>query len=116
MRNSGGLISFEVAAAVHGVYAEGADIYGARGHIKIRTAFPFFKHASEVEVHVDGDPAGLVPHFGDTDAYKLQADDFGRAILDDLPEDPSPQDGVTAVRWIEAVAESSAHAGREVAL
>jgi predicted dehydrogenase len=116
MRNHGGLISFEVAAAVHGVYAEGADIYGANGHIRIRTPFPFFRTASEVEVHVDGDEAALVPHFGDTDAYKLQADDFARAVLEDRPEDPSPADGVAAVRWIEAVAESSTHRGREVEL
>lgn len=114
MRDHAGLISFEVAAAVHGVYAEGADIYGANGHISIRTPFPFYKQASEVEVHVDGDPAALVPHFGDTDAYKLQADHFARAILDGSAEDPSPEDGVHAVRWIEAVAESSASDGREV--
>jgi len=57
-----------------------------------------------------------VPHFGDTDAYKLQAEAFARAILDDLPTDPSPEDGVAAVRWIAAVAESSTHGGREVAL
>lgn len=114
MRDHGGLISFEVAAAVHGVYAEGADIYGANGHIRIRTPFPFFKQASEVEVHVDGDPAALVPHFGDTDAYKLQADSFAKAILEGTAEDPSPQDGVHAVRWIEAVAESSSTDGREV--
>ncbi|MET0885136.1 MAG: Gfo/Idh/MocA family oxidoreductase, partial [Mycetocola sp.] len=101
LRNHGGLVSFEVAAAVHGVYAEGADIYGEHGHIRIRTPFPFFKAASEVEVHGDGDAAALVPHFGDTDAYKLQADNFALAILNDAPEDPSPAEGVAAVRWIE---------------
>ena len=116
LQNHGGLVSFEVAAAVHGVYAEGADIYGEHGHIRIRTPFPFFKAASDVEVHIDGDPAALVPHFGDTDAYKLQADDFALAILKDAPEDPSPADGVAAVRWIEAVAESSTSAGKDVHL
>lgn len=116
LQNHGGLISFEVAAAVHGVYSEGADIYGEHGHIRIRTPFPFFKLASEVEVHIDGDPAALVPHFGDSDAYKLQADDFALAILDDLAENPTPAEGITAVRWIEAVAESSTNAGREVQL
>lgn len=116
LQNHGGLVSFEVAAAVHGVYAEGADIYGANGHISIRTPFPFFKLASEVEVHVDGDDAALVPYFGDTDAYKLQADDFAVAILNNTPEDPSPADGVAAVRWIEAVAESSTSRGKEVRL
>jgi len=116
LRDHGGLVSFEVAAAVHGVYAEGTDIYGANGHIRIRTPFPFFKLASEVEVHIDGDSAALVPHFGDTDAYKLQADDFARAILDGTPEDPTPQEGVAAVRWIEAVADSSTSGGKEVQL
>ncbi|MBS1694770.1 MAG: Gfo/Idh/MocA family oxidoreductase [Actinobacteria bacterium] len=114
MRDHGGLISFEVAAAVHGVYAEGADIYGANGHISIRTPFPFFKQASAVEVHIDDENAALVPHFGDTDAYKLQADHFAMTILDGTAEEPSPQDGVDAVRWIEAVAESSMSDGREV--
>lgn len=116
LRDHGGLVSFEVAAAVHGVYAEGADIYGATGHIRIRTPFPFFKLASEVEVHVDGDSAALVPHFGDTDAYKRQADDFALAIVNGTPEDPSPEDGIAAVRWIEAVADSSTCGGKEVQL
>ncbi|HEX3825501.1 MAG TPA: Gfo/Idh/MocA family oxidoreductase [Mycobacteriales bacterium] len=116
MKGSGGLIGFEVAAAVHGGYAEGVDIYGATGHIKIRTPFPFFKTASEVEVHIEGEPAALVPHFGDTDAYKLQAEAFADAVLDGSPENPSPADGVAALRWIEAVTESSTKGGRTVEL
>lgn len=116
LRDHAGLVSFEVAAAVHGDYAEGADIYGAHGHIRIRTPFPFFKSASEVAVHVDGDPADLVPRFGDSDAYKLQADAFALAVLQGSPANPSPTDGVAAVRWIEAVAESSSERGREVLL
>ena len=58
----------------------------------------------------------MVPHFSDTDAYKLQAEAFARAVLEDLPTNPTPQEGVSAVRWIEAGAESSTHGGREVDL
>ncbi len=116
MQNSGGLISFEISVAVHAEYAEGADIYGECGHIRLRTHFPFFKRASDVAVHIEASGVSLVPHFGDTDAYKLQAEAFARAIIEDRPTDPSPEDGVAAVRWIAAVAESATHGGREVAL
>ena len=116
MANSAGLVSFEISAAVHGNWAEGTDIYGAYGHIKTRSHFPFFKRSSDVEVHIEGDGVSLIPHFGDTDAYKLQAEHFAEAILDDADTNPSPTEGVAAVRWIEAVAESSTNGGREVAL
>ena len=58
----------------------------------------------------------MVPHFGDTDAYKLQAEHFADAILTGQSENPTPTEGVAAVRWIEAVAESSTNSGREVQL
>lgn len=116
LADSNGLISFEISAAVHGNWAEGTDIYGAYGHIQTRSHFPFFKRASDVEVHIEGDGVSLIPHFGDTDAYKLQAEHFAEAILDDSLENPTPAEGVAAIRWIEAVAESSANGGQEVRL
>lgn len=116
MTNSDGLISFEISAAVHGEWAEGMEIYGERGHISTRSPFPFFRHASEVEVHVEDEGVSLVPHFGDTDPFKRQVEAFARAILDDTPTDPTPEEGVTAVRWIEAVSESSRNGGKEVRL
>jgi predicted dehydrogenase len=116
MRNSDGLISFEISAAVHGEWAEGMDIYGEFGHISTRSPFPFFRHASDVEVHIEDDGVSLVPHFGDTDPFKLQIESFARAIVDETPTDPTPEEGVMAVRWIEAVAESTANGGAEVRL
>lgn len=116
MQDSAGLVSFEISAAVHGNWAEGTDIYGAYGHIKTRSHFPFFKRASDIEVHIEADGVSLVPHFGDTDAYKLQAEHFAQSILDGAPVNPTPAEGVAAVRWIEAVAESSTNQGREVRL
>lgn len=114
MANSGGLISFELSVPVHGTWAVGTDIYGTYGHIKTRSHFPFFKRASDVEFYLESEGVSTVPHFGDTDAYKLQAEHFAQAVLDDTPENPTPSEGVAAVRWIEAVAESAAHRGREV--
>lgn len=116
LTNSNGLVSFEISAAVHGDWAEGTDIYGAYGHVKTRSHFPFFKRASDVEVHIESDGVSLVPHFGDTDAYKLQAEHFADTVLSGVAENPTPAEGVTAVRWIEAVAESSTSGGREVRL
>jgi predicted dehydrogenase len=116
MRNSEGLISFEISTDVHGEWAEGMEIYGEFGHISTRTRFPFFRHASEVEVHLEGEGVSLVPHFGDTNPFKRQLESFARAIIDDTPTDPTPEEGVKAVLWIEAVAESSTNGGREVRL
>jgi predicted dehydrogenase len=116
MRESDGLVSFEISTDVRGEWAEGMEIYGEYGHISTRTRFPFFRHASEVEVHIEGEGISLVPHFGDTDPFKLQVEAFARAILDDTPTDPTPEAGVRAVEWIEAVSESSRNGGKEVAL
>jgi predicted dehydrogenase len=116
MANSEGLISFEITTDVHGEWAEGMEIHGELGHIVTRTRFPFFRHASEVEVHIEGEGVSIMPHFGDTNPFKLQVESFARAILDDTPTDPTPEAGVRAVRWIEAVAESTARGGEEVRL
>lgn len=116
IQNSGGLISFEISTTVHGEFSEGADIYGEYGHISIRTHFPFAKRASDVSVHIEADGTSTTPHPGDTDPYKLQAEYFAKAILEDLPANPDPEDGIAAVRWIEAVGESSTNDGIQVSL
>jgi predicted dehydrogenase len=116
MSDGSGLISFEISAAVHAEWSEGTDIYGEFGHIRTRSPFPFWKKASDAEVHIEKDGFSRVPHFGDTNAYKLQAEAFARAVLEDLPTNPTEQEGVEAVRWIEAVAESAARNGAEVSL
>jgi predicted dehydrogenase len=116
MSSGSGLISFEISVAVHAEWSEGTDVYGEFGHIRVRSPFPFWRRASDVEVHIEKDGVSQVPHFGDTNAYKLQAEAFARAVLEDLPTNPSPHDGVEAVRWIEAVAQSSIQGGAEVRL
>lgn len=116
LAQSEGLVSFEITAAVHAEWSEGTDIYGEFGHIRTRSPFPFWRQGSRVEVFIEKDGVSTVPHFGDTNAYKLQAESFADAVLNDADTNPSPADGVAALKWIEAVAESSTMGGLEVRL
>ena len=113
---SGGLASFEITAGVHGQWAEGFDVYGERGHLRVRSFFPFFRRASEVSVFTEEDAVQVSPSFGDTDPYERQLEAFARAVLDDEPTNPDGVDGVAAVRFIEAVRDSARRGGAEVPL
>ena len=64
MAGSAGLVSFEVSASVHGLWSEGFDVYGDRGHLRVRSFFPFFRRASEVTVFTEHDAVGQSPSFG----------------------------------------------------
>jgi len=110
----GGLASFEISANVHAKWAEGFDVYGELGHLSVRSSFPFFRRASEVEVFLEGDATTTSPSFGDTDPYERQLEAFARAVLDGGPASPSGEDGVAAVRLIEAVRTSASRGGEEV--
>ena len=99
----GGLANFEITANVHSDWSEGAEIYGEKGSVKMRTPFPVTMAASEVEVF--DETTGLIdkPTFGDTNPYKLQMDYFARAITEGLPGDPNADDGLAAMQLIDAV-------------
>lgn len=114
--SSGGLASFEITASVHSEWSEGVDIYGELGHIRVRSPYVFSKMGSAVELYVEADRVARVPHFGDTNPYKRQIESFARAILDDLETNPMPQDGVEAIRLIEAAQASATDDGRKVVL
>ena len=113
---SGGLASFEISASVHGQWAEGFDIYGERGHLRVRSFFPFFRRASEVTLFTEDEAVQVSPLFGDTDPYERQLEAFARAVLDDEPTNPDGLDGVAAVRLIDAVRDSARRRGAEVTL
>ena len=114
--SSGGLASFEISASVHGLWAEGFDVYGERGHLRLRSFFPFFRRASEVTVFTEHDSVAQSPSFGDTDPYERQLEAFARAVLDDGPTNPDGPDGVAAVRFIDAVRASAGGGGAQVVL
>lgn len=113
---SGGIAAFEISVAVHSQWSEGVDIFGERGHLKVRSPYVFSKLGSSAEVFVESDGLAQRPSFADTNPFARQVRSFARAILDDVETDPSPHDGVEAVRLIEAAAESSAADGAVVRL
>jgi predicted dehydrogenase len=116
LRQSDGLVSFEISANVHAEWSEGLDLYGEAGHIQIRSHFPFFRRASDVAVFTEHNCVTVRPSFSDTDPYERQLEAFARAVLDDGPTAPDAAAGVAALRLIEAVQDSTAHSGKEVAL
>lgn len=112
----GGLAHFEITANVHAEWSEGADIYGEHGYVKLRTHFPFELRASDVEVYDERTGIAARPVFGDSSAYERQIEAFARAVLNGEPVTPNADDGIAAVRLIDAVAESVAADGRKVKL
>lgn len=113
---AGGLAHFEIAANVHAEWSEGADIYGEHGYVKLRTHFPFELRASDVEVFDERTGSATRPVFGDSNAYERQIEAFASAVVNDHPVSPNAQDGIAAVKLIDAVAESVAGDGRRVKL
>ena len=113
---SGGLGAFEMTVDVHADASEGFEIFGSKGHIKASTFQPFWKRASEVEVYLEDSGVSLRPHPRDTNAFKVQLDDFAAAVRAGGGENPSPAHGVAAVRLIEAAARSMELDGEKVTL
>jgi predicted dehydrogenase len=112
----GALGSFELSANVHSEYAEGIEVYGERGHVRIRSYFPFYRRTSEVRYFDEQSGEAREPEFGATDPYQRQIEAFARAIVDGTATTPSGEDGVAALRIIEAVATSVARDGEGVPL
>jgi predicted dehydrogenase len=104
--DGGGLAQFEITASVHGEWAEGADIYGEHGSVRLRTHFPFALRASDIEVFDEASRTSTRPVFGDTNPYERQLEAFARAIRDGAPDNPSADDGLAAVRLIDVVRRS----------
>ncbi len=109
-----GLASFEITTNVHSDWSEGTDIYGELGHIRIRSPYVFSRLGSRVELYLEDERTAAVPRFEDTDPFKRQLESFARSILEGHETDPSPHDGIEALRLIEAAAESSARDGATV--
>lgn len=105
---SGAVGTIGVAVDVPGDGAEGIEIFGSDGQLRIDTHFPFFRRASDVRAYTVRESAFTVPVFDDTDAYERQIEAFARAVRGEEPANPNVVDGLEAVRLIEAVAKSSA--------
>jgi len=113
---SGGLVSFEITTSVHSQWSEGMDLYGDRGHIRLRSPYVFSRLGSSVDVFTEADGIAQHPHFAHTNPFARQLEHFAGAVRGDHPADPSPQDGIAATRLVLAAAESAAADGTAVRL
>lgn len=116
LRTASAPVSFEISANIHANYAEGAEVFGERGAVSIRSDFPFYRHASSVRVFQEQALEWTSPDYGAVDPYQRQLAAFARAVRLDQPTDPGAGDGVEALRLIEATARSARDDGRPVAL
>lgn len=116
LAEDGGLVSFEISANVHAQWSEGFEIFGEKGSIRVDTHFPFFRRASDVSVYIEADGVAQVPSFGDQNAFERQLEAFANSIRNDVDTVPNGHDGLAAVRFLEAVAESTAADGKDVVL
>jgi predicted dehydrogenase len=82
--------------------------------VSVRSYFPFFRRASSVRVFSEEDGTWRSPEFGAADTYQRQAAAFAEAVRTGAATDPSAEDGVQALRLIEAVTASAAQSGAEV--
>jgi predicted dehydrogenase len=105
---SGAVGTIGIAVDVPGDGAEGIEVFGSEGQLRVDTHFPFFRRASDVHAYSARVGASTVPVFDDTNAYERQIEAFARAVRGEGPADPTAADGLEAVRLIEAVAASSA--------
>ena len=113
---AGGLASFEITAAVHSSWSEGVDLYGERGHLRIRSPYAFSRLGSSVELHLEAEGETRRPTFTDTNPFRRQLRAFAEAIRSGDAPTPSPEDGVEATRLVLAVAASSRSDGTRVQL
>jgi predicted dehydrogenase len=100
---TGGVGSFEVSASVHAEWSEGFEIYGSRGHISVQLPYTFFRQASSVKLFEEPSAVSTVPVFGDTDPYERQIEAFAASLLNDTPTSPGLEDGIAALRTVDAV-------------
>jgi predicted dehydrogenase len=115
LRQGGGLASFEITASVHAEWTEGFDIYGDRGHLRVRVPFPFTRQASQVSLFEEGTGRAISPVFGDTDPYERQLEAFAHAILTGTAVRPNVEDGTAALEIIEAIHAAVARANNATA-
>jgi predicted dehydrogenase len=108
---SGAVGTVSINVDVPGEPAEGIEIFGLSGKVRVDTHFPFYRLASTVHAYADGET--IVPTLTDGDAYRRQAEAFARAIRDGSPPTPDVNDGLRAVQLIEATT-TAVESGAEV--
>jgi predicted dehydrogenase len=110
---SGAVGSVAITVDVPGLPAEGIEIFGSTGSLRVDTPFPFYRMASTVHAYANSQV--VVPILTDGDPYERQLEAFAAAIREDLAPNPDVRDGLAAVTLIHATAEA-VDSGKEIAL
>jgi predicted dehydrogenase len=113
MMASGAVGSVAITVDVPGLPAEGIEVFGSTGSLRVDTPFPFYRMASTVQAYANSQV--VIPMLTDGDAYERQLEAFAAAIRDDLAPNPDVRDGLAAVTLIHATAEA-VDSGKEVTL
>ena len=77
-------------ANIHANYAEGAEVFGERGGVSIRSYFPFYRQASSVRVFREQSLEWTAPDYGAVNPYQRQLEAFARAVRRDSPPTRTP--------------------------
>jgi len=109
---AGAVGTVTIAADVPGLPAEGIEVFGVTGAVRVDLHFPFYRRAATVHAYTDG--AVVVPTLTDGDAYQRQVEAFARTVRAGGRPVPDVRDGLAAVRLIEATA-TAVDTGAEVA-
>lgn len=109
---AGAVGTVTIAADVPGLPAEGIEVFGATGAVRVDLHFPFYRRAATVHAYTDG--AVVAPTLTDGDAYQRQVEAFAHTIRAGGRPVPDVRDGLAAVRLIEATA-TAVDTGAEVA-
>jgi predicted dehydrogenase len=110
---AGAVGTVTITADVPGVPAEGIEVFGATGAVRVDLHFPFYRQASTVHAYANG--VVVVPALTDGDVYERQVEAFARTIRAGEHPVPDVRDGLAAVRLIEATA-TAVEIGSEVKL
>ena len=114
LTTTGGAVgTVTIAVDVPGAPAEGIEVFGAAGWVRVDTHFPFYRRASSVQAYAEG--AVVMPALTDGDAYERQLESFAGTIREGGRPVPDVRDGLAAVRLIEAT-ETAVETGAEVML
>lgn len=113
--DSGGLGTFELLANVHGPWAEGIEVHTSAGTVSVNTHVPFAHRASDLRIFDDNTLTWSESFAAAADSYQEQMEAFASAVRGERMAEPNGDDGLAAVRLIEAVA-ISCSTGEEVHL
>ena len=108
---AGAVGAVTITADVPGLPAEGIEVFGTTGAVRVDLHFPFYRRAATVHAYTDG--AVVVPTLTDGDVYERQVEAFARTIRTGGQPDPDVWDGLAAVRLIEATT-TAVETGSEV--